>query len=152
MGRKATVGARVEHSQFAKDITSYVDAVRVASGMSIRKLAERTAGQRGNSWWAEIFNGTKILTTNDVSYIATELLGISPWELVADARRRAMGQPFTVRTFNVGGTTDDDYQQQATAEQSIPTRRAAKQGTPKARKAFEGDDEGSTSDGGESGP
>lgn len=151
MGRKATVGARAEHSQFAKDITSYIDSVRVNTGLSIRKLSELSAGERGNSWWADIFNGKNILTTNDVSYIATSLMGITPWELVADARRLAAGQPLTVRTFNVGGITDDSYIQKATEDQQTPKRKAAKRGTPKARKAFEGDDEGSTDDGGESG-
>lgn len=151
MGRKATVGGKAEHSQFAKDITAYVDAVRKSSGLSIRELAELSEGHRAKSWWGDILNGKNILTTNDVHYIAT-MIGISPYTMIAEARQRASSPISTVRTFNVGGTTDDDYQQQAKADQSIPTRKAAKQGTPRARKAFEGDDEGPASDGGESGP
>lgn len=151
MGRKPTVGNKAEHSQFAKDITAYVNSVREASGLSIRGLSDLTAGQRGKSWWAGIFNGTNILTTNDVNYIATSLMGITPWQLVADARRLSEGQLMTVRTFNVGPLTDDDYHQEASEDQRIPARKAAKRGTPKARQAFEGDDEGSTDDGGESG-
>ncbi len=151
MGRKPTVGKQVEHSQFAKDITAYVNAAREASGLSIRGLSELTEGQRGKSWWAGIINGTNILTTNDVSYIATELLDITPWVMVRDARRLANGEPVTVRAFNVGAITDDDYGQEASESQRIPTRKAAKRGTPKARQAFEGDDEGSTDDGGEGG-
>lgn len=151
MGHKPTVGGTAGHSQFAKDMTAYLDSVRKASGLSIRGVAALTEGERGNSWWADIFNGKKILTTNDVHFIANSLLGISPYEFVAEARRHASGGLRAVRTFNVGGITDDDYQQLASAHQQIPARKAAKRGAPKAQKAFEGDDEESTDDGGESG-
>lgn len=150
MGRKPTVGGKAEHSQFAKDITAYVDSVREATGLSIRQLADLTEGQRGKSWWADILNGKNILTTNDVHYIAT-LLGISPYEMINEARRLAKGPLRAVRTFNVDGITEDDYQQEPSADQVIPTRKAAKRGAPKVRKAFEGDDEGASGDGGESG-
>ncbi|MBT2485774.1 MULTISPECIES: hypothetical protein [unclassified Microbacterium] len=140
-----------EHTPFAMSITAYIDHVRQASGLSIRGVSRISAGQRGLTWWADIFKGEKILTTNDVHYIATELMGISPYELVANARRLSSGQPIPVQTFNVGGITDDDYTQQATEDQRIPTRKVAKRGVPKARRAFEGEDEGSTDDGGKSG-
>lgn len=149
MGHKPTVGGTAEHSQFAKDITAYIDSVRKASGMSIRRVSELPNSPRGNSWWAGIFNGTNILTTNDIHVIATDLMGISPYELVSEARRLASGGLTTVRTFSVGGPTDDDYQQVATEEQQAPIRKAAKKGTPKARRAFKGDDDEGTSENGD---
>lgn len=127
MGRKATVGARAEHSQFAREVTAYLDKVRVDSGMSIRRVSALTVGQRSNSWWADIFNGTKILTTNDVHYIASGLLGISPYEFIANARRHSLGQPLPLVTFNVGPHPEDfgnseypGYQPTAAEEERNP--------------------------------
>lgn len=112
MGRKATVGARAGHSQFAREVTAYLDKVREDSGLaSVRQVSALTVGQRSNSWWAEIFNGTKILTTNDVHYIATELLGINPYEFIANARRHASGDDVPKVTFgNVGAFAEDEYE------------------------------------------
>lgn len=109
MGKQPTVGkgtatTRAEHSRFAKGITAYLDRVRTDDGLSIRAVSRLSAGQKSNSWWAEIFNGEKILTTNDIHYIATELLSISPYRLVSNARALAEGAehvPFA--SFVVGG-------------------------------------------------
>jgi len=106
MGHKPTVGGG-EHSSFARDMTAYLNAIREEQKLSIRKVAALTPGTRGNTWWADIFNGSKILTTNDIHFIATELLGISPYEYVSNARRYAQGQPTALVTFNVGGRGDD---------------------------------------------
>lgn len=100
MGRKATVGPRTEHSQFARDITAYLASVRENTGLTGRGVAA-LGTERSVTWWSEIFNGKKILTTNDIAYIAS-LTDISPYEFVANARRLALGQPVAAVRFNVG--------------------------------------------------
>lgn len=108
MGRNPTVGGKAdEHSQFARDVTAYLRHVREVSGISIRTLSSLSAGTRSNSWWAEIFKGSKILTTNDIHYIAQDLLGISPWKFVDNARKLAAGEPFVEAAFSVGGSVED---------------------------------------------
>lgn len=107
MGRKPTVGTTAEHSQFARDLTAYLTHVREESGLSVRRVSALTPGERGNSWWADIFNGSKILTTNDVHYISN-LLGINPYEFVANARRLTKGEALPTVRFSVGRSGDDD--------------------------------------------
>lgn len=107
MGRKPTVGGKAEHSQFARDLTAYLTHVRETQGLSVRNVSAATVGDRSNSWWADIFNGSKILTTNDVHYIAG-LMGISPYEFVANARRLSKGERVAPVKFSVGGNGDDD--------------------------------------------
>jgi hypothetical protein len=107
MGRKATVGARAGHSRFAREVTTYLNKVREDSGLSVRRVSALSAGERSNTWWADIFNGSKILTTNDIDYIATELLGINPYTFIANARRHSAGDLLPLVTFNVGPHPED---------------------------------------------
>jgi hypothetical protein len=123
MGRKPTVGGDAEkHSQFAREVTSYLDRVRQDSGLSIRGVAAQTPGQRSNSWWADIFNGSKVLTTNDVHFIATELLGISPYRFIENAQAAARGEDVPWTTFYVRAL-DDDYHE-LTQEQELALRQS----------------------------
>lgn len=107
MGHKPTVGLTAAQSQFAQEITRYLNHVRDESGLSIRNVSDQTVGKRGNSWWAEIFNGKKILTTSDIDWISTELLGITPFRLVEYARLLAEGSETPPVRFYVGGLDDD---------------------------------------------
>lgn len=111
-----------EHSLFAMSITAYIDHVRQESGLSIRGVSRLSAAQRGLTWWADIFKGEKILTTNDLHYIAVELFGISPYRLVENARKYAEGlKPSPVR-FGVGGF--GDYEETLTAEEEQELRQS----------------------------
>lgn len=107
MGRKPTVGLTAAQSQFAQEMTRYLDHVREESGLSIRRVSDQTIGVRSNSWWAEIFNGKKILTTSDIDYISTELLGITPFRFVEYARALAEEGVAPPVRFYVGDLDDD---------------------------------------------
>lgn len=109
MGRKPTVNGETaaQHSQFAREMTAYLNHIREDSGLSVRGVSALTPDARSNSWWAEIFNGRKILTTNDVHYIAANLLGLSPYKFVDNARRYASGEAVSTVRFNVGALPDD---------------------------------------------
>lgn len=108
MGKKPTVGVKGEHSLFARDMTAYLEHVRVTSGISIRQLSAQTVGRRSNSWWAEVFNGKKILTTNDIHFIADELMSISPYRFVENARKLAGGEE-PPRAVFVGAVEHDGH-------------------------------------------
>lgn len=107
MGHKPTVGLTAAQSQFAQEMTRYLDHVRERSGLSIRGVSAQTVGKRGNSWWADIFNGKKILTTSDIDYISTELMGITPFRFVEYARLLAEGGETPPVRFYVGALDDD---------------------------------------------
>lgn len=111
MGKQPTVGkgtakTPVEHSQFARDVTTYINSIREADGLSIRDVWRLSAGKRANSWWALIFKGEKILTTNDIHHVAVDLLNISPFRLVENARALAEGEEPLFASFIVGGVGD----------------------------------------------
>ncbi|MCT1363349.1 hypothetical protein [Microbacterium sp. p3-SID131] len=107
MGHKPTVGLTAANSQFAQEITRYLEHVRARSGVSVRKVSEQPASKRANSWWAEIFNGKKILTTSDIDWISTDLLGITPFRLIEYARLHAEGSATPPVRFYVGDLDDD---------------------------------------------
>lgn len=108
MGKKPTVGGTAAHSLFAREMTAYLEHVRRESGLSVRGISAQTEGTRSNSWWAEVFNGKKILTTNDIHYIATELMGIDPYRFVQNAKSLALGEDVPPVRFIVGGLDDDE--------------------------------------------
>lgn len=123
MGRKPTVGGKAaEHSQFAREITAYLNRVREESNLSVRGVSAQTVGERSNSWWADIFNGSKILTTSDIDYIATELLGVTPYRFVDNARKFAEGLETPPARFYVRALDDDVHE--LTREQEQELRRS----------------------------
>lgn len=133
MGRKATVTPRGDggHSEFALAIGAYLNRIQADSGLSGRAIAERS--NRAHSWWADVLNGTKTITTNDINYIATDMLGITPYRFVENARRLAEGQPVPVLQFKDVGTHADDFEIVPKAKTPVPpVKRAAKKGTLKA--------------------
>lgn len=109
MGRKPTVNGETagQHSQFAREMTAYLNHIREDSGLSVRGVSALTPDARSNSWWAEIFNGKKILTTNDIHFISVDLLGMSPYRFVENARRYAGHEEVSTVRFGVGGLPDD---------------------------------------------
>lgn len=133
------------HSGFALELAAYLNKRKGA--MSGREFSRRAAAGT-HDHWAKILAGSKVMTTNDIK-VAADVLGITPYEFVAEAREHARANviPFPV----VPGLTEDDFEQKPTGEHRTPKRKVAKRGPLKGDKAFGGDDEGSTSDGGESG-
>lgn len=121
MGRKPTVGAPV-HSEFAQDITAYLQAIQDKA--SVRSIAA-AAPQRKLTWWSTVFNGKNALTTDDIDFIARDMLGISPYEFVREAREYKRTGMRPARSFNVG-THPEDVDFSEAPDESLP--QAARRG------------------------
>lgn len=117
-----------EHSGFAMELRAYLDHAR--KGMSGRDFAKKAAAGT-HDHWAKILAGTKVMTTNDIK-VAAEVLGQDPYTFVQEAKRFAGKN--VIQFPNVGSSTDDDFQQLPTHEQSKPDRSkaAAKKGQLKS--------------------
>lgn len=141
----------MESYGFSADLNLYLKKVLADNGrddLSGRWLDDITERARSYDYWSKLVKDSRAMTTNDVQVLASAF-GVSPFQWVENTRRHAQGLdtfPLVVR-----GASDDDYEQQPTDQQRLPERRAAKRGKLKGERAFEGDHEGSSEDGGEGG-
>lgn len=116
MGHKPSTGTEKQPpTAFARDLLDYLSVLRGKT--SVRAIA-RLGPDRGVTWWAEVFRGAKILTTNDVQMIA-DMLGVSAYDFVRNARRLSRGEPYDVYSFDVGPSAED-YEISEAPDESLP--------------------------------